>query len=275
MDFIEYMMLEKDWIRNPWVNHLLKHAHLETPAQDHVQISLGYLQGGRLHSIPGHLWSVSLTVRKMVPDVQRSLLCFSVAHCLWSCHSAPLKSIWPHCLCAFPSGISSHWDSPLRLCSLSWTVPSLSVSPHMSLSLYVEPWTGHSTPAVAHQCWQRRRITSLNLLSMLCLWQTRIPLTFLAARTHWGLMFDLVFTRTLQVLFCQAYFQLSSPQHILVPWIALPQVQDCISPCWTSRGSCHPISPAWWGLSVWQHLPASPPALCHLRTCWGHNLPHH
>lgn len=72
-------------------------------------------------------------------------------------------------------------------------------------------------------------------------------------------MFNLVFTRTPQVLFCQAFFQLSSPQHVLVPWVVLLQVQACISPSWTPWGSCHPISAVWWGPSGWQHLAATPP----------------
>lgn len=43
---------------------------------------------------------------------------------------------------------------------------------------------------------QRGRITSLDLLAVLCLMHSRIPLAFFAARAHCCLMFNSVSTRT-------------------------------------------------------------------------------
>jgi len=59
--------------------------------------------------------------------------CVSVcAHCLLSCHWAPLKRVCLHPLCTLPSGICVHWWDPLWAFSSSgWTAPTLSAFPNM------------------------------------------------------------------------------------------------------------------------------------------------
>lgn len=72
------------------------------------------------------------------------------------------------------------------------------------------------------------RITSLGLLVILCLIQTIIILVFLAARTHCWFMFNFMSSRTPRIprTFCRTAFQLGSWQHVLVPGVVLPELQD-------------------------------------------------
>jgi len=62
---------------------------------------------------------------------------------------------------------------------------------------------------------QRERIISLELLAIACLMQPKMLLDFLATGTHDPLFF-----------FCKSTFQLCGPQHVLMPGVVPPQVQD-------------------------------------------------
>jgi len=68
---------------------LLKQGHLQPVAQDNVHMAFEYLQGWRLHSVPGQPVPVLGCPHSeaVFPDVLREPSCVSVsAHCLWSCH---------------------------------------------------------------------------------------------------------------------------------------------------------------------------------------------
>ena len=67
------------------------------------------------------------TVKKIFPDVQRNLLCFSLSHCLLSCCWAPLRRAWLHLVCTLLSDIYGH-SAPS---SPGWKFPALSAFPHM------------------------------------------------------------------------------------------------------------------------------------------------
>ena len=89
---------------------LLKQGHLDTVAQDHVQMGSEYLQGWRLHNISGQPIPVlcHLHSKKVF---RRHLLCFSV------CPSPLVLSLhhWKEPgsnLFTLPSSISVHWDPP-------------------------------------------------------------------------------------------------------------------------------------------------------------------
>lgn len=73
----------------------------------------------------------------------------------------------------------------------------------------------------------RGRITFLGLVVVLFVMQSRILLAFLAPRTHFWLMFNLLPTRTL----CKAAFQRVRSQSFLVYGVLPPQVQDLTSSC--------------------------------------------
>lgn len=90
--------------------------------------------------------------------------------------------------------------------------------------------SGHSTE------W-RGRITSLDLLVILCLMQWIIPLSFFV---------QLGVQHQLQVLSCQATFQ-----HVLVLEVIPLQVQDN-SICWTLWGFWQALFPVCQDLSAWQ-----------------------
>lgn len=102
---------------------------------------------------------------------------------------------------------------------------------------------------------------------------------FSFSKFHFWFTFSSLTTRTTQICFCRFTFQLDGSQHVLVPEVVLPQVQDCISPCWTSWCSSQSHSPAWQCLSSgWHHdylvHLTLHLVLCHLKTCWGYTLFH-
>lgn len=54
-----------DLWRTIWFKPMLKQGHLELTAPDHVKMAFEYLQGGRLHNLPGQCvsaWSHSKRV---------------------------------------------------------------------------------------------------------------------------------------------------------------------------------------------------------------------
>lgn len=86
---------------------------------------------------------------------------------------------------------------------------------HVSLSCTEHPSTGHSTPHVSHLGSERRRITSRDLLEMLC----RIMLNWaqLGVQQH--------------ALLCRDTSQLVSPQCVLGHMVIPPQMQNFTFPC--------------------------------------------
>lgn len=153
---------------------------------------------------------------------------------------------------------------------------------HVSLVLENSEWTQWSVCGL-NSAELRGRNISLNLLAV----PIQIPrvslcyflVFFSFSKFHFWFTFSSLTTRTTQICFCRFTFQLDGSQHVLVPEVVLPQVQDCISPCWTSWCSSQSHSPAWQCLSSgWHHdylvhllLHL---VLCHLKTCWGYTLFH-
>lgn len=87
------------------------------------------------------------------------------------------------------------------------------------------PRIGHSPPDVALPVLSRAEGSYLDLLSTLCLTQPKIPITFSVARAHYWHMFNLVPVRTPRP-YSAKVFPNWALQHVLVPGIALHQVQD-------------------------------------------------
>jgi len=82
---------------------MLKQGHLEPVAQDHVQMAFENLQGWRLHNLLG------LPVPVVSHLCSEKTSCISVfAHCLWSCHRAPLGSAGLHFLCTLLGHVYMH-----------------------------------------------------------------------------------------------------------------------------------------------------------------------
>lgn len=97
-------------------------------AQDCVQVAFEYILEWRLRNLPrqpvpvlGHPSSA-----EVVPD-GRHLLCFSLCHCLFSCHWASLKRACLHLLHTLPLG-TYWWDPPWTLFSRLNSLSSLSLS---------------------------------------------------------------------------------------------------------------------------------------------------
>lgn len=72
---------------------------------------------------------------------------------------------------------------------------------------------------------KREKITSLILLAMLCLMQSRSLLT-IAVKVHCWFMFIFLPTRTPRMLLCRSDFQLVSSQHVLVHRVTCPEMKD-------------------------------------------------
>lgn len=82
-----------------------------------------------------------------------------------------------------------------------------------------------------HQQWaEGKRITSLDLLVILCPMQPRIPLAFFAARAQYWLEFNSVSTRTLSGPLLLSCFPDGCPQYVLVPGVVPPCWQDSSPP---------------------------------------------
>lgn len=96
-------------------------------------------------------------------------------------------SLW-----AFPSSdwtFSAHSASSafIILIAIFWTLSSMAV-----FFCSRQPWTGLNMPGVASLMLIRDEASYLYLLVMLCTIKPRIPLAFLAGRTHCWLMFSLL-----------------------------------------------------------------------------------
>ena len=204
----------REWLRlkGPleviWSNCLLKQSHLELVVQDLVQMAFEYLQEWTLHNFSGNLYQCqSPLLQKCVSWCWRWTFHVSVcAHCLWSCHWAPLKRAWFCPLCTLPWSIDTHrLHIPWAFSSPSWAVPALSAFPYRGgapvpssslwhfvglfpvcpcLSCSEESSTGHSTPGVASPV-LRGRILSHDLLPILCLMQPRMPFAAFVARAQY------------------------------------------------------------------------------------------
>jgi len=108
-------------------------------------------------------------------------------------------------------------------------------------------------------------------MTMLCLVQPRILLTFFMAKAHcWSML-----TWWPSEHFLSSCFPAGLPPAYIGAWgHSSPGAGLCTSPCWISWGSCQPASPACQGPPVWQHdlLMCQPlhPVLCHLQSWWGY-----
>jgi len=75
-------------------------------------------------------FSVTVRVKKCFLMVSRKLLCFSLCHCLWYCHWAPLQRAWLLLLCTCLHVLVCVDEiSPWAVSSVGWTVPAPSAFP--------------------------------------------------------------------------------------------------------------------------------------------------
>jgi len=92
----------RDLWRSSCPTPLLKQKHLQQIAQDDVQLAFEYLQGRKLHNLPGQPVPVlSHSHIQAKPPVSWAPVC---AHCFLSCHWTPLQRAWLY-LYIFPSNI--------------------------------------------------------------------------------------------------------------------------------------------------------------------------
>lgn len=163
--------------------------------------------------------------------VFRGSLCVTVCLLYW--HWAPLRRAWLHLLCIFCLGIYRHWwDSPhWRGAPVPDHLGYASLDPfhyiRVSPILETQSWTHCSSLTGAVY---RGRITSLDLLAILCLMQLRIPLAFLAARAHCLLMSRVVSPPLCpHVLCCRAAFQLGGPSMSWCLCLFLPRCRTLLN----------------------------------------------
>lgn len=96
--------------RNLWRSSgptpFIKQGHLELVSQDHVQMAVEYLQGGRFHHLSGQPVTVlsHLHSKKCFVMFRGNSCVSDCAPCLVTCHWAPLKRNHLCLLCTFPSG---------------------------------------------------------------------------------------------------------------------------------------------------------------------------
>jgi len=134
------------------------------------------------------LWATCASTcsqQEVFPDVQMEPHVSVCAYCLLSCH----WTTWRRAYLFFtlPSVIYTHlWDHSWAFCSPDWTVPALSICHYLSgtplpysrpFAFYPEePRTGPNTPSFVTDAKQREKVTSLDLLAILFLVQSRITL---------------------------------------------------------------------------------------------------
>lgn len=94
--------------------------------------------------------------------------------------------------------------------ALGWTLSSV------SLSMLRSPELDPGLQMQLHQCCIGGRVTFLELPAKCCPVEPKLPLAYFGTGVHWCFALSLLFTRTPQVLFFQAAFQLSDSWYILV-----------------------------------------------------------
>ncbi|KAK4830703.1 hypothetical protein QYF61_012872 [Mycteria americana] len=180
------------------------------------------LQGGRFHNVSGH--SVPVVShphsKKVFPDVHRQPPVFQFVP-IASCPVTGHHQIQPGSVFSTPSlqvfiyiDKMSPQPSLLQAQQSQLSQPFLIGEMLQSLHHLHGPLLDSLQRGLT-SAEQRGRITSLNLLAILCLMQPRITLAFFA-------------TRDPQIRFCRAAFQLGGPQYILVPGVVPAQVQDFV-----------------------------------------------
>lgn len=125
-------------------------------------VAFEYLQGGRLQK----LGSVTLSAA-VSPDVEASSVC---AHCLWSCHWVPLKTLDP-LLCMLPSGFCTYWWDPLW----AFSSPGYTALPALSLSSLERC---SSCLIIRQQMWWEQIIKERRMMPMDLSWTKMISLRF-------------------------------------------------------------------------------------------------
>lgn len=155
-----------------------------------------------------------------------------------------------------------------------WTHSSMSMS---LLHWGAQNWTQHSkcvSPVL-----NKREVSPLDLLAVLCLMQPRMLLSFFATRVYCWLPLNFLSTRTMCPFLRSCFPDEQASACTGVQAYSSPDAGLCLFPHWTSWHSCWPISPVCQGRSEWQHshlvYQTLLPILYHPQTCWGSILPHH
>lgn len=128
-----------------------------------------------------------------------------------------------------------------------WAVSSNSMSP---LYWGAQHWALHSRCGLSRAEW-RDRIPSCDL-TVLCPMQPRITSGFLAERAHCWLMFSLLATSIPKPFSPKLLPSCLCPSLCWYLGLSLPRCILGTSSCWTSWGSCWPVSPACQGSCGWQ-----------------------
>lgn len=251
-------------LRLSWVHlsqPLLQQEHPERITQVHVQEASADLQGGDSIAFLGSLCrrSITQTAREYCLMVRVNFLCSRLCPLPFVLALGTTeKSLDPSSLHSPFRYLWTRWmRSPWASVSPGWAVTAFSASPQRSgaavlqhfcdpmldslqyiqISLLLgEPRTGQRTPGVVSPI-------LVDLLTTLCLMQSRLPLA-LAAKGHCWLMFRLA----------QLSGSLILPCRVASSWVPLacpgawgcssPGAGLCASACWTWQGSCQPESPA-------------------------------
>jgi len=143
---------------------------------------------------------------------------------------------------------------------------------NVCLVVRVQNWTQYLRCSLT-RAERRGMITSLLLLAALLLIQARMLLAFLAAWSHWWLMFSQALTSTPQVLFLSTVFQLLYTKPLALPGVVDPNAGPSTWSCWTSSCWPQPSYPACPDPSVGLSYPQADwhflPAWCHLQIYRG------
>jgi len=132
-------------LRSPGAIRLLKQGDLKLVTQDHFQMMLEDLQGGRLHSLsewlapvlshPHSKKSKGYLERQSSPSAVLISSCSGETSCVpvcAHCPCTPRKRAWPHPLDSYPVDIYKQWwNPPSVFSSPGWTVPDLSAFCHV------------------------------------------------------------------------------------------------------------------------------------------------
>lgn len=224
-------------------NTLLRAGSATTGCSGLCQSGFEDLQGWKLHHLSGqpapacdHQQSESVFL------CLDGISCISVCcHCHWSCHWAPLRRVWLHCL------YSLHQEFISEL-SPSWPAPDLSASPCMTdrcfnpsitLVAFCRTYSSVSTSLTPG-------IPVLDSALLICLPLPLVTLCLLQPIALLAFLLKFHIQRGVrcppphsvqQGPFCKAASQADGPQPVLLPVIISSKMRDLASPCWTLRWS--------------------------------------